>query len=236
MSTRRTSSGDAPLFAWGDAMRAARRQRRLRRTACGVGAGILVLTATIVSPPAPRLLWNASASAPIGLYRVSPGAPAAVGDMVAARVPLRWRRLAAERHYLPENVPLVKRVAATAGSLVCASGGVIHVDDREVARRRRADGRGRPMPWWSGCVHLSGQQRLLLMDAPDSFDGRYFGITEGSDIVGRAVLLWRRCSGSPRRSSWRLRSRRAPTMSSTGAIISMRRPPALACRPAGSSA
>nr|WP_294814720.1 S26 family signal peptidase [uncultured Sphingomonas sp.] len=192
MSTRRTSSGDAPLFAWGDAMRAARRRRRLRRTACGIGAGALALVATIVSPPAPRLLWNASASAPIGLYRVSPGAPAVVGDMVVARVPLGWRRFAAERRYLPANVPLVKRVAAAVGSQVCAVGDVIYVDGREVARRRRSDGEGRPMPWWSGCVRLSGQQRLLLMDAPDSFDGRYFGVTEGNDIVGRAVLLWRR--------------------------------------------
>jgi conjugative transfer signal peptidase TraF len=192
MSTRRISTGDAPLFAWGDAMRAARQRRRLRRAVLGVGAGVLALAATIVSPPAPRLLWNASASAPIGLYRVSPGTPAAVGDMVVARVPLRWRRLAAERHYLPENVPLVKRVVVTSGSQVCAFGDVIHVDGREVARRRRSDGQGRPMPWWSGCIRLSGQQRLLLMGTPDSFDGRYFGITEGSDIVGRAVLLWRR--------------------------------------------
>ena len=192
MSTRRTSSGDAPLFAWGDAMRAARGQRRLRRTACGIGVGVLALAATIVAPPAPRLLWNASASAPIGLYRVSPGAPAAVGDMVVARVPLQWRRLAAERRYLPQNVPLVKRVVAASRSQVCALGDVIHVDGREVARRQRSDGRGRPMPWWSGCIRLSGQQRLLLMDAPDSFDGRYFGVTEDSDIVGRAVLLWRR--------------------------------------------
>jgi conjugative transfer signal peptidase TraF len=192
MSTRRTSIGDAPLFAWGAAMRVGRRRRRLRRMAFGIGVGALVLVATIVSPPAPRLLWNASASAPIGLYHVSPGTPAAVGDLVVARVPPQWRRLAAERHYLPENVPLVKRVVATSGSQVCAFGEVIHVNGREVARRRRSDGRGRPMPWWSGCVRLSGQQRLLLMKTPDSFDGRYFGVTEGSDIVGRAVLLWRR--------------------------------------------
>lgn len=191
MSARRTSSGDAPLFAWGEAIRAARRRRRLRLAACAIGAGILALAATIVLPPAPRLLWNASASAPIGLYRVSPGTPAAVGDLVVARVPLRWRGLAAGRRYLPANVPLVKRVAAASGSEVCADGAVVRVDGRAVARRRTMDGQGRAMPWWSGCVRLSGGQQLLLMDALDSFDGRYFGITEGADIVGRAVLLWR---------------------------------------------
>jgi type IV secretory pathway protease TraF len=30
------------------------------------------------------------------------------------------------------------------------------------------------------------------MDAPASFDGRYFGVTEGRDIVGKARLLWAR--------------------------------------------
>ncbi|QDX25214.1 S26 family signal peptidase [Sphingomonas suaedae] len=192
MSARRTSTGDAPLFAWGEALRAAKRTRRLRVAALAIGAGVLALGATIVTPPAPRLLWNASASAPIGLYRVEPGKRAAVGDMVVARMPLPWRRLAAVRGYLPQNVPLVKRVAAVAGSEVCASGAAILVDGRAVARRVRHDARGRAMPWWRGCVRLSGGQQLLLMDAPASFDGRYFGVTEGSDIVGRAVLIWRR--------------------------------------------
>ena len=192
MSARRTSSGDAPLFAWGEALRAAKRTRRLRVAALATGAGVLALGATIVAPPAPRLLWNVSASAPIGLYRVAPGKRAAVGELVVARVPLPWRRLAAVRGYLPQNVPLVKRVAAVAGSEVCASGAVILVDGRAVARRVRQDARGRAMPWWRGCVRLSDGQQLLLMDAFASFDGRYFGVTEGSDIIGRAVLIWRR--------------------------------------------
>ncbi len=192
MSARRSSSGDAPLLAWGDALRAARRTRRLRLATFGIGAGVLALAGTIVAPPAPRLLWNASASAPVGLYRVAPGTPAVVGDMVVARVPLPWRRLAAVRGYLPQNVPLIKRVAAGSGSEICASGAMILVDGRVVARRLRRDGQGRAMPWWSGCMRLSGGQQLLLMDAPGSFDGRYFGVTEGADIVGRAVLLWQR--------------------------------------------
>ena len=62
--------------------------------------------------PAPLLLWNASASAPVGLYRVMSGAPIQRGDMVLVRTPDSVRDLAAERGYLPLNVPLVKRVAA----------------------------------------------------------------------------------------------------------------------------
>jgi len=43
------------------------------------GAACLSLIATSVSAPAPRLVWNASRSAPLGLYRVYPGAAVAVG-------------------------------------------------------------------------------------------------------------------------------------------------------------
>lgn len=192
MSTRRSSTGDAPLLAWGEAMRRTRRCRNARRLIAGLAIGGIALGLTIVWPPMPRLVWNASASAPIGLYRVYPGAPARAGDMVVARLPTRYRALAAERHYLPANVPLVKRVAAVAGSQVCAEGRTILVDGRRIAVRQSSDPHGRSLPWWEGCVRLRGRELFLLMDAPDSFDGRYVGITEDADVVGRAVLLWRR--------------------------------------------
>lgn len=193
MKGRRDNAGDAPLLAWGDALRAAKTRRsRLRRRIAMGGVGIVVLLANAIFPLAPRLVWNASASAPVGLYAVTPGAAAEPGDMVIARVPDPFRRLAAERRYLPMNVPLVKRVAAQAGDEVCALGQEIFVNGRWTAERRLADGRGRPMPIWSGCITLHGRQLFLLMDNPASFDGRYFGATEEPDIIGKARLLWRR--------------------------------------------
>lgn len=170
---------------WGETMRAA---WAATLALAGLVAGIVV---TLLAPPAPRLVWNVSASAPRGLYAVSPGTLVARGDMVIARVPLRWRRLAAARRYIPENVPLVKRVAAAAGDRVCAIDAEIRVNGRRVAIRRARDGQGRTMPAWSGCVTLEVGTLLLLMDAPDSFDGRYFGPTTDGDIVGKARLLWR---------------------------------------------
>ena len=192
MSRGRVAPHEAPLLAWGDAIRAAR-SRRLRRVrlaaVSGLGTASLALTALI--PPAPRLVWNVSASAPLGLYRVEPERAVRRGDMVVARVGEPWRGLAAERHYLPANVPLVKQVAAAAGDQVCALGHTIFIDGEPVAERRQADRHGRPLPRWSGCVRLRGQQIFLLTQHPDSFDGRYFGVTNAADIVGRAVLLWR---------------------------------------------
>jgi type IV secretory pathway protease TraF len=101
--------------------------------------------------------------------------------------------MAAQRRYIPANVPLVKRVAAVAGDEVCALGQEIFVNGKWVVERRIADSKGRPMKWWSGCVRLRGGQLFLLMsDSPASFDGRYFGVTEGGLVVGKARLLWAR--------------------------------------------
>lgn len=191
MIRRHRHPDDAPLLAWGDALRAAkiRRQRLFRRGLfVTIICGIVLVPAAI--PPVPRLVWNASASAPTGLYTVSPDAFPEAGDMVVARLPTMFRRLTAERRYLPQNVPLVKRVAAVAGDKVCAVDQAITVNGRRVAERRIFDGRGRRMPFWLGCMRLRGRQLFLLMDAPDSFDGRYFGVTEGRDIIGKARLIW----------------------------------------------
>ena len=191
MTRRPSAAADAPLFAWGDALRAAKlRRRRLARRAAVITIGSAILLGSAALPPAPRLVWNASASAPVGLYAVSPGALAKPGDMVIARPPERFRRVAAARDYLPMNVPLVKRVVAAAGDEVCARGQQLFINGRRVAVRRVVDGAGRAMPLWTGCVRLRGHQLFLLMDRPASFDGRYFGVTDGTDIIGKARLLW----------------------------------------------
>lgn len=155
-------------------------------------AGLLGTLATLVYPPAPRLVWNASDSAPRGLYRVFPGTLPGRGDMVIAWAPAPYRHLAAARHYLPSNVPLVKRVAARAGDWICAAGSAIRVNGKLVATRLEVDAKGRPMPWWLGCRTLGPGEYLLLMDAPASFDGRYFGITRTQQLLGKARPLWTR--------------------------------------------
>jgi conjugative transfer signal peptidase TraF len=193
MTRRRESPTDAPLLAWGETLRTLKRQRarRLRRMTLG-GMALGLVIGSAILPPAPRLVWNASASAPIGLYLVTPGATPERGDMVIAWAPERFRRLAALRHYLPLDVPLVKRVAAQSGQRVCAAGRVILIDGKRAATRRAVDGRGRSMPAWQGCDRLRGGEIFLLNPDPASFDGRYFGVTERDDVIGSTRLLWQR--------------------------------------------
>lgn len=159
--------------------------------AAGTALLIAALCAVSLARPRPLLIWNASASAPTGLYLVTaPGNPAR-GDRVAARLPAPWRALAARRHYLPANVPLIKRIAAKPGDMVCASGDRVTVNGDVAARRLRRDGAGRPMPAWHGCRRLGAGDVLLLAAHPASFDGRYFGPSQRHDILGKAHLIWR---------------------------------------------
>ena len=176
----------SPILIIGAALRAERR----RAIACA--ALVTALLTTISFSPRPHILWNASASAPIGLWRVVPGAQVQRGDMVVVRLEQPWRGFAARRHYLPANVPLLKRIAAEPGDRVCAYQAWIFVKGRLAAIRRHADRAGRALPWWHGCRTLRDGAMLLLTDDPASFDGRYFGLTERRAVVGKAVPLWLR--------------------------------------------
>ena len=189
-----TDGRNVPVLHVGEELRrliAERRQRRRRVLfAVLIGCSAVPLAASIPWEPPVVLVWNASSSAPIGLYRVRADEPVRRVDMVIAWTPEPARSLAARRRYLPANVPLVKRVAAVAGDRVCVGGSAVSINGRRVATRRRSDAAGRPMPWWTGCRDLASEEYFLLMNRAESFDGRYFGITQREHLVGRAVLLW----------------------------------------------
>jgi conjugative transfer signal peptidase TraF len=154
-----------------------------------------VLAACMLFPSArrPLVVFNASASVPIGFYAVLPPGPLRPGDFVLVQPPRSARELADERGYLPATVPLVKPVAALPGTCVCARGAAILIEGRSVATRRSRDGQGRPLPQWQGCRRLAADE-LFLMAAPaaDSFDSRYFGPVPRGSVIGRLSPLWLR--------------------------------------------
>lgn len=146
--------------------------------------------AVAVFDPFPRVVWNASASAPIGLYRIQPVRDPPHGALVAVTPLAPLARWLAERGYLGERVPLLKRVAARPGQLVCRIGVVVSVDGRPVVVARLADSRGRPLPVWQGCRTLrAGELLMLNPDHADSMDGRYFGPLPASTVLGRAIPI-----------------------------------------------
>ena len=151
---------------------------------------LLALVAPAAASRAPRLVWNATASAPEGLYRLQPGQPPAVGHWVAVQPPRPLARWLEARGYLPDGVLLIKQVAAGPSSRVCRRGRAVTVDGRLLALAERRDRLGRPLPIWRGCFVLSEHELFFLNPATGSLDSRYFGALPRAAVVGRAEPLW----------------------------------------------
>lgn len=155
-----------------------------------VGAAALVV-APRLSGHSPHLVWNASASAPVGLYRTVPVGSVEVGDLMVVTPTADIAELLDERGYLPRGVPLIKRVLALAGTEVCRRGTTIVAYDYAYGEARERDRLGRDLPVWQGCRTLRpGEIFLMNWDAPDSLDGRYFGPLPASTITARLIPVW----------------------------------------------
>lgn len=160
--------------------------------------GIAIVTASAVVHVTPRLLWNETASVPVGLYRVRPGSVLHVGDIAAIGLPDRLALLLAKRGYLPFGVPLLKPVAALPEQDVCRVKNTISIDGAPAGDALDSDHRGRPLPVWQGCHRLSPGEIFVMNPAePRSLDGRYFGPLPANAVIGRAVPLWLPASHVP---------------------------------------
>ncbi len=166
-------------------------QRRWRPSAVALAVGVCAgLGFAACTKPMPFVVWNASASMPVGLYWLSRPGALTRGDLVLVWLPAAARRLAAERGYMPADTPAIKRVAAIAGDRICAAGRAIYINGQRRADTLTHDRLGRSLVPWTGCEVLSEGQFFLLNHAPASFDGRYFGPSLRTDVVGVLSPLW----------------------------------------------
>jgi conjugative transfer signal peptidase TraF len=164
----------------------------IRLAICAV-ASLAVLGAGLsaLHPPAPLLIWNASASVPIGLYAVHPAGLLQPGELVVVMPPDDLTDFLADRGFLPAGAPLLKRVLALPGQVACRYGRQITIDDAAVGEALERDHLGRPLPVWQGCHRIAeGEVFLMNIGRPDSLDSRYFGALPVATIVGRAEPLW----------------------------------------------
>jgi conjugative transfer signal peptidase TraF len=154
-----------------------------------IGAVLVGCIAEMVCNPKPLLVWNVTASAPIGLYRRS-FSGIARATWVLIRPPHEAHILAAQRGYLPLNVPMVKQIAALDGDTVCRTGNTVTVNKAVRAIALPQDSRRRALPVWQGCERLSGDRVFVLTAPAASFDSRYFGAVPRANIIERIEPLW----------------------------------------------
>jgi conjugative transfer signal peptidase TraF len=141
--------------------------------------------------PIPKLIWNASASVPIGLYAVKPTSVHHVGDLVVVRPREALAVFLDTRGYLARGVPLLKHIAALPGQVVCRTDRTITVNGVTMGLAVNRHHLGRLLPGWEGC-RLVADQEVFLMNwqSENALDGRYFGPLSASTIVGRTDPLW----------------------------------------------
>ena len=164
----------------------------LKNVLIGMGATLLIVaTGTEISyPPKPKLLYNPSASAPIGWYKLVNTSTLKVGDQVAAYAPDWARKLADERHYLPYEYPLIKTIWARSGATICSKNHRVSLPNHPVIISLSQDSLGRDMPKLSGCFTLQTDEFFLVSpDVQDGYDSRYFGAVRGRDILGKVKYL-----------------------------------------------
>jgi conjugative transfer signal peptidase TraF len=167
-------------------------------------AGVALVATPAWHRPDIRFVWNASASVPIGLYRIVPADRVEVTDLAVVIPPNELAAFLDERGYLPRGLPLIKRVLALSGTEVCRRGSIIVAYGAAYGQARGRDTRGRLLPAWQGCRTLrDGEAFFMNWDSPDSFDSRYFGPLPVSAIVGRAVSVWTTDDPDPVADSFR---------------------------------
>lgn len=154
-----------------------------------------------------RLVWNASASVPIGLYDLHSPRALHDGDLVAVMPDKPLANFMVERGYIGRGVPLMKHIAALAGQEVCRTGNAVTVDAAPFGTALEHDKQLRPLPVWQGCRRIGdGQVFLMNPSVPDSFDGRYFGPTSVRSVIGKATPLYTDETGDGR-FVWRAAAR-----------------------------
>lgn len=173
---------------------------RLRRLAllAGMALAVAALAAPLALRLPVRIVYNPSASVAPGWYRVdavggadSLHGPLRAGSIVLARLPAGVAAFAAQRGYLPEGVPILKRIGAVASQAVCVFDGLVWIDGVPVAAVLAHDGAHRPMQPWAQCRALAEGELFFLSDAhPASFDSRYFGPVDAAVVLGIARPLW----------------------------------------------
>lgn len=153
--------------------------------------GLASLAAPSVAVRPAWLIWNASASVPLGLYWVERPTVLEIGDLVAVMPPAPLAAFMVMRGYIGADVPLLKHVAGLPGQRLCRSGATITVDGVVLGEALPRDRLGRDLPDWQGCRLLQdGEIFLMNREVRDSLDGRYFGPLPADAVIGVARPIW----------------------------------------------
>lgn len=163
-----------------------------------VGAAALALFNLFTHFVPYSLVWNRTASVPLGLYLAEEvtGDELQRGDLgcFAYQAP-SWAK---DRKYFPDGFKLCKPVAAVAGDTYALLNGKLMVRHQATGRElvagemAKADSAGRALPQnaLDAAVLQPGQMLLVAGAHANSLDSRYLGVIATAQVKLRLYPLW----------------------------------------------
>lgn len=137
------------------------------------------------------VVYNHSASLPVGWYVVVPDKNYKVGDIVVFDLQEKARALAVNRGWIRENDLFMKRIGALEGVEYEITRGRQFLINRNVfGDVQNVDSLGRNMPEYIGKYIVPPNEFLPVADIANSYDGRYYGTVPIENIRFKVIPLY----------------------------------------------
>lgn len=139
------------------------------------------------------IVVNPSPSVAVGFYLINYHHLHPKRGVYVVFDPDSWRGAYAYRMgWLKPGASYLKRVYGVAGDRVCVTSQVVSVNGVVLGRVSATDRQGRALPRAiHGCILVPVGKFFPLGDAaPNSYDGRYYGLVGNQQIRGQATPIW----------------------------------------------
>lgn len=131
-----------------------------------------------------------SASMPKGIYFITPIKNIDRGDVVIFKPPSAIDTFLIQQKWVPRSGVLLKTVMAVPGDYVCKKNHWVWLDRKKTAYVFEYYEPHKKLPNIPFCGALNPDQYLLMSVLNNkSFDGRYFGIINRTNLIGRAYRI-----------------------------------------------
>lgn len=137
------------------------------------------------------LIYNHTASVPVGWYIVIPSNNYHAGDYVVFKVPHDIQSLAVNRGWMKENDTMLKIIGAVEGDTYRAEKDSKRflINEKYIGEIFLHDKDGRSLPTHFGEFVVGRDEFLPISYHPFSFDGRYFGCVSVKNIKYKVIPI-----------------------------------------------
>lgn len=129
-------------------------------------------------------------SMPEGWYFTYPVSDYHKGDNVVFIPNEQTQDYILAREWLPKDIPLLKKIVGVPGDFLCTKAQNVYINEQWIGKVYQTDGKGNALPIFSFCGKIPKDNYFMQGVAnPHSFDSRYYGLVNKSQIMSKAVKL-----------------------------------------------